>query len=308
MSTRPPRNGPPASQASARKRSRGFTLVELLVVIGIIALLISLLLPALNKAQAASRQIQCASNLRTLGQAAFIYASEYHGNYPPIFEGDTSLIPGFDGVHWPRPALYGLLVSYGVTTNENAVRTCPTIMANLINPGGNTFSYIYNDAIGGDLTLTANNIQGPQFVTANGNTYRIDRPMKVGDTAGPNVSNTGLFADCYQYGVWEGSGSGTEVPGIPSYAWTYQTTTTGFAPNKITKVTILTDSWGGQHQSLNNFVAVHNITYLANGQIRGQNNVCYCDGSVRASTIQYRPGQPGGAIWSDTGLIPSVAP
>jgi prepilin-type N-terminal cleavage/methylation domain-containing protein len=63
-------------------KSKGFTLVELLVVIGIIALLISILLPALNRARDKAIRIKCLAQLRQLGQMAFIYAANYKGHLP----------------------------------------------------------------------------------------------------------------------------------------------------------------------------------------------------------------------------------
>jgi len=72
---------PRPSRANARSR-HAFTLVELLVVIGIIALLISILIPALNAARRQAMMVQCASNLRQIGLWGMMYAQDNHGVVP----------------------------------------------------------------------------------------------------------------------------------------------------------------------------------------------------------------------------------
>lgn len=71
------------NRPAANRMRTGFTLVELLVVIGIIALLISILLPALNSARKSAVALQCAANMRSLGQAFVAYSVENKGRFPP---------------------------------------------------------------------------------------------------------------------------------------------------------------------------------------------------------------------------------
>lgn len=74
----------PQRDRRLRGTSRAFTLVELLVVIGIIALLVAMLMPALTAARQQAQTVQCASNLRQVHMALTMYAYDNHGLIPPV--------------------------------------------------------------------------------------------------------------------------------------------------------------------------------------------------------------------------------
>ena len=84
----------------------GFTIIELLVVISIIALLIALLLPALSRAKSLAEQVECASNMGQVGAAMAEYENSNRGQYPLS-----------DGAQWPNGPFYGTLgqTNYGPT-------------------------------------------------------------------------------------------------------------------------------------------------------------------------------------------------
>jgi len=78
---------------SIRRATKGFTLIEVLVVVAIIALLVAVLIPSLQKAREQAKIVQCASNLRTIGQALVFYVEANQDRLPAAGRG------GFEHLH-----------------------------------------------------------------------------------------------------------------------------------------------------------------------------------------------------------------
>ena len=103
----------------------GFTLVELLVVIGIIALLIAILMPALSKAREQANAVKCLSNQRSLGGALVLFTNEHKGYLPKAWFNDSPF-PG--GPKWQyRDPMWGwdYILSTYLSRNKDVFR-CPT--------------------------------------------------------------------------------------------------------------------------------------------------------------------------------------
>lgn len=158
--------------AARRIGTRGFTLVELLVVIGIIAVLISVLLPALGRAREQSKLVKCQSNLRQIGLAVIMYANENKGFFPAAARlGDAY---AHDWVYWQQPNLidqpttgfwpttgtrpkdqsemYGAIAKYIGKSFNNDLFRCPSDSRTFPDP--NRLYYKYSYTFNGFLTST----------------------------------------------------------------------------------------------------------------------------------------------------------
>jgi prepilin-type processing-associated H-X9-DG protein/prepilin-type N-terminal cleavage/methylation domain-containing protein len=209
-------------RSATRPRSAlasAFTLVELLVVIGIIAVLVGILLPALGRARAAANSVACMANLRSIGQAIAIYATTYKGTLPfGFFDGFDTAANGLaqtpaDGVNnhaskWPSLLLSAMSSKYGSTYNDSAssgadaakmrsVFFCPEVGATdaALNHSGNTYYLCHPrlmPAVGPKEALVGNETMRP---------YKLGHIQHGAEIA--LIFDGTIFYDAGAGGIWD---------------------------------------------------------------------------------------------------------
>jgi prepilin-type processing-associated H-X9-DG protein/prepilin-type N-terminal cleavage/methylation domain-containing protein len=251
-------------------RTRAFTLVELLVVIGIIALLVAILLPALNNARDQARTTQCLSNLRQIGQAHEMYLNEFHQFIVPTDYGDTSSPPGPNGYaiveSWETVLITSNCLAYPPHTNTGS----PPATGNVLQCPSGAFEWIANSSITSGLPASradANGAMGAQTVS--------------------KIMNPGLAV--YSWYAINGT-SGTDT-GVPCHRWPAdgQTTAKLYKITQIRKpseLAFIFDGIGANVQSTN----ANRLN--ARHSRRKQTNVLFFDGHVQTYNTRDLPGDP----------------
>ena len=123
------RSAPAGARSREPVRGGAFTLIELLVVIAIIAILASMLLPALARAKEKARRISCVSNVKQIATAMFMYVADNNQQYPPRMPDPAAGLPypckACRTIDWRPYAVPYLSVTTNLTTSAN-VFVCPT--------------------------------------------------------------------------------------------------------------------------------------------------------------------------------------
>ncbi len=127
-----------------RIKYKGFTLVELLVVISIIALLLAILMPSLQKAREQAKRTVCLNHIKTLALSTILYAEDNDGKIPPVATRITWLnrddvschwlyleYPDWDSITAAGPVGLGYLITSGLIDHDSDIIFCPSARRDL---------------------------------------------------------------------------------------------------------------------------------------------------------------------------------
>jgi prepilin-type N-terminal cleavage/methylation domain-containing protein len=189
------------------KRTRAFTLVELLVVIAVIAVLMAILMPTLNRAREQGKRVRCMANLKNLTLCWTMYADDYEGRLPAGgTEGDTCWIDhtGLRGLTDDTTWLYAedgiVAIKAGVLwpyTKDVKLYRCPTATST------ETRTYVMPDSYASEEVhhVLAQN-HGAPLSLLNTNRNRIKRPAERMAFLDENFSTTATWSIFYNSPRW----------------------------------------------------------------------------------------------------------
>ncbi len=184
--------------------NKGFTLIELLVVIAIIAILASMLLPALNQAREKARSISCASNLKQAGLNFAFYMDSYDGRIPMRIGMGGFAPPLNTALVWYR-TMYeaGICKSYPI--KRNSVYSCPSMTKATNTAGTHWLGYRINAASFWKDFRKITTIRKPsaRMILADskndGNSYHVNnipsKPYKINPRHNSDSAFNSLYVD-----------------------------------------------------------------------------------------------------------------
>ncbi len=191
-----------------RKRIRGFTLVELLVVIAVIGVLIGLLVPVLSAARKSAAKAKCANNLEQIKRFLDTYCAEHDGIIPPLANWMGALYPegGSSAAVFECPSAdIDVSASYSVNAKVMSVSTNETYLSQIENTATTIFA---SDGISASIDIDVSNqttdehsqlvdartrhLKGANYLILDGSVkYWVPNYTDAGDPTN-NVSTQGL--------------------------------------------------------------------------------------------------------------------